>query len=71
MNACSDNPKDKALIHSILDGAVRPGKRLTLQIKHVKQDEFGTIISVDGKTGARPVRIIASAPDLHAWLVNK
>jgi len=67
-NACADNPRDKALIHTILDGAIRPGEGLTLQIKHVKQDEFGTIISVDGKTGARPVRIIESAPDLHAWL---
>ncbi|WP_316506319.1 hypothetical protein [Nitrosopumilus sp.] len=51
-----------------LDAASRSGELLTLQIKHVKHDKYGYVIHVDGKTGARPVRLIRSTPSIAAWL---
>jgi hypothetical protein len=34
----------------------------------VKFDQYGAIIHVDGKTGARPVRLIRSTPNLSSWM---
>jgi hypothetical protein len=34
------------------EAGCRPGELLSLRIKHVKFDQIGAIISVDGKTGA-------------------
>ena len=39
-----------------------------MQIKHVKFDKFGAIISVDGKTGPRKIRLLKSIPYLREWL---
>lgn len=39
-----------------------------MKIKHVKFDKYGTVIHVDGKTGARPIRLIRSTPNLAQWL---
>ncbi|NJD52503.1 MAG: hypothetical protein FIB07_06490 [Candidatus Methanoperedens sp.] len=41
-----------------------------LKIKHVKFDQYGAVLMVDGKTGMRRVRIIFSSPYLATWLVN-
>lgn len=41
---------------------------LNLRIKHIKFDNIGAVIHVDGKTGARPIRIIRSVPNLAKWL---
>ncbi len=66
--SCSGNLRDRALIDVQCEAGTRPGELLTLKIKHVKFDEYGAIIHVDGKTGARPVRLIRSTPNLSAWL---
>jgi len=34
----------------------------------VKFDKFGAILHVDGKTGARPIRLVKSTPSLANWL---
>lgn len=66
--SCSGNLRDRALIDVQCEAGTRPGELLTLKIKHVKFDEYGAIIHVDGKTGARPVRLIRSTPNLSSWI---
>jgi hypothetical protein len=39
-----------------------------MQIRHVVTDEYGAMIAVDGKTGARKIRIVSSVPDLVKWI---
>lgn len=68
LHACGENTRDRAFIDCHLEAGTRPGEILNLQIKHVKFDKYGTIIHVDGKTGARPIRLIKSTPSLASWL---
>ena len=64
------NLRDKAMIAVAYESGVRPGELLSLRLKHVKVDEYGAIISVDGKMGARNVRIVKSVPTLMTWIDN-
>jgi integrase len=66
--ACANNLRDRAFVDVQFEAGTRPGEILSLKIKHVKFDEYGGIIHVDGKTGARPVRLVRSTPNLSAWL---
>ena len=68
LGACANNLRDKAFVDVQFEAGTRPGEILSLKIKHVKFDEYGAVIHVDGKTGARPVRLIRSTPSLAAWL---
>lgn len=62
------NPRDRALLAVQAEAGTRPGEVLSLRIKHVKIDQYGAKIAVDGKTGARAVRIVKSVPDLMHWI---
>ena len=68
LHACGENARDRAFIDCHLEAGTRPGEILNLQIKHVKFDKYGAVIHVDGKTGARPIRLIKSTPNLASWL---
>lgn len=68
VHACGENLRDKAFIMVHSEAGTRIGETLTLQIKHVVIDKIGVIIKVDGKTTARPIRLIKSLPYLSAWL---
>jgi integrase/recombinase XerD len=65
---CADNARDRALFDVHYEAGTRPGEILSLKIKHVKFDDKGAVIHVDGKTGPRPIRIITSVPNLAKWL---
>jgi len=67
LHACGENSRDRALIDCFYDSGVRPGEILNLQIKHVKFDKHGIVLQVDGKTGARPVRLMESIPNFSTW----
>ena len=67
LSACGENLRDRAFLHVHYEAATRPGEILSLRLKHVKFDEFGAIIYVDGKTGPRQIRLIRSFPDLRKW----
>lgn len=69
MSACT-NLRDKALLHVQYEAGTRPGELLSLKIKHVKVDKYGMKIAVDGKTGARPIRLIESVPTLSKWIAT-
>lgn len=60
----ADNPRDKSLVAVLYDSGCRIGEILTLKLKHVSFDKYGAILHVNGKTGKRRVRIIASVPYL-------
>lgn len=68
IHACGENVRDKAFIMVHSEDGTRIGETLTLQIKHVLTDTLGIIIKVDGKTNARPIRLVRSLPYLSTWL---
>ncbi len=64
----ADNPRDRALVAVLYEGALRASELLDMKLKHVELDKYGAKITVSGKTGDRVVRLINSVPDLQAWL---
>ena len=66
----AEHIRDKAFIQTLYESGCRIGELLALQIKHVKIDNFGAVLLVNGKTGQRRVRVIASAPKLQQWIEN-
>jgi len=64
------NPRDKAFILVLYESGCRIGEILSLTIGNVTFDEYGSILMVNGKTGQRRVRIIASTPMLAQWIDN-
>jgi len=68
LHVCGENARDRALIDCHFEAGTRPGEILNLQIRHVKFDEYGAILHVDGKTGARSIRLVKSTPSLAHWL---
>jgi integrase len=68
LHACAENLRDRAFIDVHLEAGTRPGEILSLQLKHVEFDKIGARIHVDGKTGARPIRLVRSVPNLIQWI---
>lgn len=67
----ADHPRDKAFVSLLYESGFRIEELLTLYIKNVALDEYGAKIMIrQGKTGMRPVRVVASAPYLSSWLEN-
>lgn len=64
----AEHPRDKALISVLYESGARIGEIGSMQVSNVKVDKYGAVIHVQGKTGARPVRVIASTPHLMTWL---
>jgi len=64
------NLRDKAFILTLYESGCRIGEILTMKIKNVQFDEYGAVLIVNGKTGPRRVRVIASSPILMTWLNN-
>jgi site-specific recombinase XerD/ribosomal protein L40E len=63
-------PRDKALIAMLWESGARIGEVGNLSIKDVVFDQYGLVISVMGKTGARKIRLVSSTPYISAWLNN-
>ncbi|MGI0064863.1 MAG: tyrosine-type recombinase/integrase [Nitrosopumilaceae archaeon] len=68
LRACGENLRDRAFMHCHMEAGTRPGEILNLRIKHVKFDQYGAVLHVDGKTGPRVIRLIKSTPDLANYL---
>ena len=62
------NIRDKAMWAVQYEAGVRIGEFCSLRLKHVKRDDRGFLIAVDGKTGARKVRLHTSQVELAAWI---
>lgn len=66
----AETPRDKALILVLYESGCRIGELLPLKRRQIQFDKYGAVLIVDGKTGMRRVRIVASAPALSSWLEN-
>ena len=66
--AVSLNLRDKAMWAVEFEAGIRIGEFCSLKMKHVFRDTKGFLISVDGKTGARKVRLHTSQVELAAWI---
>jgi site-specific recombinase XerD len=64
----AEHPRDKALFSILADSGARIGEIANIKIKNIFFDDKGALLSVDGKTGKRTIRIVASVPDLSRWL---
>ncbi|MGQ0791286.1 MAG: tyrosine-type recombinase/integrase [Nitrosopumilaceae archaeon] len=60
--------RDKAFISMLYESGCRIKEIALVKLKHVVLDEYGAQIIVDGKTGMRRIRLIASVPYLSAWI---
>jgi len=61
-------PRDKAFVSMLYESGCRIGELASLNIENVVFDQYGIVLTVQGKTGSRKVRLIASTPYLMAWL---
>lgn len=68
LKACATNLMDRAMFHVQMEAGSRVGELLSLCLRHIEFDEYGALIAVDGKTGARKIRIVESVPDLIKWI---
>jgi integrase/ribosomal protein L40E len=66
--AATTNARDKAFVLVLYESGCRIGELLYLKLKNVQFDDYGAVLLVNGKTGSRRVRIIASAQVLGSWL---
>jgi site-specific recombinase XerD len=64
----AENLRDRAFVLTLYESGCRIGEFLPLKIKNVQFDQYGAVLLVNGKTGWRRVRIIASCPALSSWL---
>ncbi|MBD3249474.1 tyrosine-type recombinase/integrase [Candidatus Woesearchaeota archaeon] len=63
----AEHPRDKAFISILYESGARVSEVASLQIKNVQFDEHGAILTVQGKTGSRHIRIISSVSYLSIW----
>jgi len=64
------NPRDKALLLILYESGCRIGELLYMNLKNIQFDNYGAVLIVNGKTGSRRVRIIASVQVLTQWLAE-
>lgn len=62
------NFRDQAVIAVLYETGARVGEFLGLKVGDVVFDKFGAFFTVNGKTGARRIRIIESVPYLQQWM---
>lgn len=60
--------RDKAFISVLYESGCRIGEIATIKIKNISFDQYGAKITVFGKTGSRPVRLVMSSPYLLDWV---
>ena len=68
LKACADNLMDRAMFHVQMEAGSRVGELLSLCLRHIEFDEYGALIAVDGKTGARKIRILYIQLHFHMHL---
>ena len=64
----ADNPRDKAILITLLESGCRLEEFKNIKIKDLDFDKYGCKITVSGKTGTRIVRLVHSVPYLKQWI---
>jgi site-specific recombinase XerD len=67
IRAC-ENVRDKALISALTESGARVSEIGMMRVKHVAFEQRGARLSISGKTGARKILVVYSAPYLRQWL---
>lgn len=62
------NIRDRALISVLAESGCRIGEIGTLKIKNISFEQYGTRLTVNGKTGMRKILVINSTPYLQEWI---
>ncbi len=60
--------RDRAFALGLYESGCRIGEFLPLRLKHLSFDRYGAVLIVDGKTGMRRIRLVASALSLQRWI---
>jgi integrase len=69
----TQNSRDRCFVLMLYETGCRIGELIGdekykgIRIGDIKQDKYGAIVTVDGKTGIRHLRLIASAPAIALW----
>ena len=66
----TENLRDRCLIMFLYESGARIGEAQNIKLKDVEFDEYGAKVHLFGKTGARFIRVIASAPSINNWLME-
>jgi site-specific recombinase XerD len=61
-------PYEKALVAVLYEGGLRLGELQNIKVGDLEVDQYGVKITVNGKSGERPIRLIHSAPYIQAFL---
>lgn len=65
----TEHPRNKAIVSALYESGCRPSEFLSFCIKHVVFDKYGAQLTIPrGKTGMRKIRLVASVPNLAAWI---
>jgi site-specific recombinase XerD len=64
----AEHIRDKAFAMCLYESGARPEEFLTLRKSDVTFDKYGSVLMVNGKTGMRRIRLIASSPLLASWI---
>lgn len=67
IQACT-HPRDRAIIATFWDAGGRVGEVGTLWNTDIRHDKYGAVISVEGKTGGRPIRLVLAVPYIIEWM---
>jgi site-specific recombinase XerD len=64
----TNNLRDRAFILMLYESGARIGEIINLTLKDIEPDKYGIKVTLFGKTGARKIRLIASAPAINMWI---
>ena len=67
VNAC-DHPRNAAIISVMYETACEPFEALNMKVKSFQPDKHGGVVTLEGETSTRRIRIVDSVPYLEAWL---
>lgn len=67
LDSCTKT-QDKAIVSVLYEGGFRIGEFLGMKISCLQFTNQGVLVSVNGKTGVRTIRLIHSTPILLEWL---
>ncbi len=63
-----NNLRDRAFVLMLYESGARIGELLNIRLKDIEPDKYGIKVTLFGKTGARKIRLIASAPAINMWI---
>jgi len=67
VQAC-DHPRDQALVIVMYETACEPSEALNMKVKSVVFDQEGAVVTLEGESGVRRIRVVDSVPYLQTWL---